>query len=152
MRRLLILAAVCASLPMAVVAEDAPIEAYQAWTAKDHAIQEPLGGLKGDAARGRKLAINGAKGNCLACHQLPIPEQDFHGEIGPSLHGLASRYSEAQIRMRVVDIQEVNPYSLMPPFYKNPAELRQVDKDHAGRTILSAQEVEDVVAYLTTLK
>lgn len=152
-KALVLTAVACFGLPMVSMAEETPIEAYKAWTAnKDHAITEPLGGLKGDAARGRKLAIASAKGNCLACHELPIPEEGFHGEIGPSLHGVANRYSEGEIRMRIVDIQAISPASLMPPMYKNPTELKQVAKKYVGRTILTAQEVEDVVAYLMTLK
>jgi L-cysteine S-thiosulfotransferase len=151
-KMLLILTAACAGLPMAAVAEDAPIEAYQAWTAKGYAIQEPLGGLKGDAARGRNLAIASAKGNCLACHRLPIPEEEFHGEVGPSLMTIGKKFNEGKMRLRVVNIQEVLPDSLMPPMYKNPAELTQVAKKFQGRTVLTAQEVEDVVAYLMTLK
>lgn len=149
---LALMTAVCASLPMAAVAADAPIEPFMPYTMKDDAIPDPIGGLKGDPARGRKLAIASSKGNCLACHDLPIPEEEFHGEVGPSLLGLGSRYNEGQIRMRIVNIQELIPSSLMPPMYKNPAELTQVAKKFQGKTILTAQEVEDVVAYLMTVK
>lgn len=128
------------------------IEAYQAWKATDYAISEPLGGLKGDAANGRKVSIHRGKGNCLACHQMPIPEEEFHGEIGPPLDGLANRYSEGQLRLRIVNMQELNPGTLMPPFYKHPDQFNRVSKKYQGRTILTAQEVEDVVAYLMTLK
>jgi len=152
-KSLVLTAVACLGLPMVSMAEEPPIEAYKAWTAtKDHTIWAPLGGLKGDPAKGRKLAIASAKGNCLACHELPIPEEGFHGEVGPNLSGLASRYTEGEIRMRIVDIQVLNPASLMPPMYKNPAELKNVAKKYVGRTILTAQEVEDVVAYLMTLK
>jgi sulfur-oxidizing protein SoxX len=150
--KLLAVTAACACLPIAVLAADPPTEAYQSWTVTKHAIDAPLGGLKGDAARGRKLAIDSAKGNCLACHRLPIPEEEFHGEVGPDLNGLANRLSEEKIRLRIVDIQELNPFSLMPPMYLNPANLNQVAKKFQGQTILTAQEVEDVVAYLMTLK
>jgi sulfur-oxidizing protein SoxX len=158
-RKLLVLTSLaCISLPMAAVAavaavaEDASIEPYYAWTAKGKAIQAPLGGLKGDPARGRKLCIDGAKGNCLACHQLPIPEEEFHGELGPSLVKVGKKFDEGKMRLRIVNIQEVLSDSLMPPMYKNPAELTHVAKKFQGRTVLTAQEVEDVVAYLMTLK
>jgi sulfur-oxidizing protein SoxX len=151
-RMLLILTAAFASAPMVAVAEDAPPEVFQPWTARGHAIQEPLGGLKGDAARGRKVAISGSKGNCLACHRMPIPEEEFHGELGPSLVTIGSKYDEGKIRLRVVDIQELLPDSLMPPMYMNPADLTDVAKKFQGRTVLTAQEVEDLVAYLLTLK
>ncbi len=152
-----------AALPMGAAGADAPPPAaatppapvaapYQSWTVANLAVQAPLGGLKGDAAKGRKLAIASAKGNCLACHKMPIPEQEFHGEIGPDLNGVASRYSEGELRLRIINIQTINPNSLMPPFYKHPDELKQVAAKYKGQTILTAQEVEDVVAYLLTLK
>jgi sulfur-oxidizing protein SoxX len=134
-RMLLILTAAFASAPMVAVAEDAPPEVFQPWT-----------------ARGRKVAISGSKGNCLACHRMPIPEEEFHGELGPSLVTIGSKYDEGKIRLRVVDIQELLPDSLMPPMYMNPADLTDVAKKFQGRTVLTAQEVEDLVAYLLTLK
>jgi sulfur-oxidizing protein SoxX len=148
----LLATAILMGLAVTSMAGDSSVEPYYPWTAKDFAIEMSLGGLKGDAERGRKLAANGSKGNCLACHQLPITEEEFHGEVGPPLHGLATRYSEAEIRMRLVNIQEINPFSLMPPFYKKPDELTQVSKKYLGKTVLTAQEVEDVLAYLMTLK
>ncbi len=128
------------------------IEAYQTWKATDYAISTPLGGLKGDVANGRKVAIHRGKGNCLACHSMPISEEEFHGEIGPPLAGVGGRYDAAQLRLRIVNMQELNPGTLMPPFYKHPDQFNRVSKKYQGRTILTAQEVEDVVAYLTTLK
>jgi sulfur-oxidizing protein SoxX len=153
MRRCSCLFLACCSLSLTALADDAASPAYMAWKAdQDLTIAQPLGGLKGDPVRGRKLAIAQAKGNCLACHELPIPEEDFHGQVAPSLHGVASRYKEGEIRMRVVNIQEINPLSLMPPMYKQPAEFKQVAGKFVGHTVLTAQEVEDVVAYLMTLK
>ena len=125
---------------------------YYAWTVEDFAISEPLGGLKGDPDRGRKLVIDRKKGNCLACHQMPIPEEDFHGTIAPPLVGVGGRYNEGQLRLRVVDIKQINPASLMPSFYKQPDKLNRVAKEFQGKTPLTAQEVEDVVAYLETLQ
>lgn len=151
-RKLLILTTLCAALPIPAIADDTSAGAYQSYTVKNHAIDAPLGGLKGHPARGRKLAINSAKGNCLACHKLPIPEEEFHGEVGPSLYGLANRLNEGKIRLRIVNIQQLIPFSLMPPMYMNPADLKQVAKKFQGQTVLTAQEVEDVVAYLMTLK
>ena len=125
---------------------------YYSWKVEDLAINQPLGGLKGDAERGRKLVISRKKGNCLACHKMPIPEEDFHGNIAPPLGGVATRYSEGQLRLRVVDIKQINPMSLMPGFYKDPSKLHRVKKEFQGKTPLTAQEVEDVVAYLETLE
>ena len=76
---------------------------------KDLAIAKSLTGKPGDVANGRKLAINRKQGNCLACHVMPIPEQPYHGKIGPELNGVASRLSEGEIRLRIV-----NPKSPIP--------------------------------------
>jgi len=122
------------------------------WKVKDFQVKEPLCGLKGDAKRGRKVVISRKKGNCLACHVMPIPEQDFHGEIGPSLVGVGSRYPEGMLRLRVIDEKKINPMTLMPGFYFDPSALHKVPKKFKGKTVLSAQEVEDVVTYLSTLK
>lgn len=125
---------------------------YIAWTARGDAIVQPLGGLRGDAQRGRALAIRQDKGNCLTCHQLPIPEQSFHGTVGPPLAGVGARLNEAQLRLRVADEQRLNPRSIMPAFHRDPAGLNQVAWEYAGKPMLTAQEVEDVVAYLRTLR
>lgn len=114
-------------------------------------IAQSLTGKPGDAAAGRKAAINRKQGNCLACHMMPIPEQPFHGEIAPDLAGIASRYSEGEIRLRIVDSKIINPDSFMPAFYRNTGFTR-VLKKFKGKTILSAEQVEDIVAYLMTLK
>lgn len=125
---------------------------YYAWQMKDFAIDKPLGGLRGDAERGRKLVAQRDKGNCLACHAMPIREEAFHGTLGPSLLGIGSRLSSAQIRLRIVNQQSINPMTVMPSFYKDPKSANRVAGDYFGTTMLTAQEVEDVVAYLVTLK
>jgi sulfur-oxidizing protein SoxX len=108
----------------------------------------PLTAEKGDPARGRVAVIK--KGNCLACHVMPIPEEPDHGDIGPPLDGVGSRLIPAELRMRVADPKVLNPDTIMPSFYKH--DLNRVAKAWEGKTILDAQEVEDVVAYLSTLK
>ncbi len=125
---------------------------YLSWKAEGDAIKAPLGDLKGDPRRGRELVKARKKGNCLACHRMPIPEEDFHGTIAPPLTGVGARYKAGQLRLRVVDIKQINPMSLMPSFYKDPDTLHRVAKPFRGKTVLTAQEVEDVVAYLGTLK
>ncbi len=112
-------------------------------------IPASLTGKAGDPVKGKKLAINRKKGNCLACHIMPIPEQQFHGEIGPDLSGVAAYMSEAEMRMRVVDPKVVLPDTIMPAFLRVPT--GRVLKKFQGKTILNAQEVEDIVAYLKTL-
>lgn len=127
-------------------------EEYCTWKVEDFSINEALCGLAGNPDRGRKLAINRKKGNCLACHVMPIPEESFHGNIGPPLAGAASRYKEGQLRLRMVDMKDINPMTLMPGFYKHPDKLHRVKKEFQGKTPLTAQEVEDIIAYLITLE
>ncbi len=114
-------------------------------------INKSLTGQAGDAANGRKLAINRQLGNCLACHVMPIPEQPFHGEVGPDLTGIGGTMSEGEIRLRIDNPKVVNPDTIMPAFYRNDG-FERVLKKFQGKTMLSAQQVEDVVAYMVTLK
>lgn len=114
-------------------------------------IDKSLTGKAGDAKKGRELAIHRKKGNCLACHKMPIPEQSFHGNIGPDLAGVASRYSEGGLRLRIVDPKVVNEDTIMPAFYRKEG-FHRVLKKFKGKTIIGAQDVEDIVAYLMTLK
>lgn len=121
------------------------------YVVKDGAITKSLTGKPGDAVKGRNVAINRKKGNCLACHVLPIPEQTFHGNIGPELNGVAGRLSEGEVRARIVNPKLANEGTIMPAFYKNEGFTR-VLKGFEGKSLLSASEVEDVVAYVMTLK
>lgn len=113
-------------------------------------IPEPLTATPGDPERGREVAINRREGNCLACHGMPIPEQQFHGEVGPPLHGVANRYDVGELRLRIADPKVVNPDTMMPSFYRVEG-FHRVSSQFAGKPILTAQQVEDVVAYLMTL-
>lgn len=116
----------------------------------DMAINEPLTDTAGDAANGRKLAVNRKKGNCLACHVMPISEQSFHGETAPSLYGVGNRLSEGELRLQLVNSKVTNENTMMPSFYRVTG-YNRILKKFDGKTILSAQEVEDIVAYLKTL-
>jgi sulfur-oxidizing protein SoxX len=118
----------------------------------DGAVAASLTGVVGDAANGRKVFINRKKGNCLACHvNSDIPEQSFHGEIGPSLDGVAERYETANLRGILVNSKNTFEGSIMPSFYREKNGVRPLKK-FAGKTILTAQQIEDVLAYLKTLK
>lgn len=118
----------------------------------DYAISKSLTGKPGDPDKGVKTFTSRKLGNCLACHQVTALEsQPFHGEIGPSLDGVAERYNEGQLRMQVVDAKVINPDTIMPAFYRTEG-LHRVLKKFSGKPILSAEQVEDVVAYLKTLK
>ena len=127
-------------------------ENYCSWEVVDYAIEKPLCGLGGDVQRGKKIVSDGHLGNCLACHQLPIDGIEAYGTIGPSLDGIASRFTEPQIRVRIVDTRNINPMSIMPGFYRDPRLINRPGKPYRGKTFLTAQQVEDVIAYLVTLK
>jgi len=135
--------------PLAGADEPPP---YVEWQAENFEITAPLGGLTGVAERGRAIAGDPLRGNCLACHQLPIPETPFHGNLGPPLDGIASRQSVGMLRLHVVDQSRFNPETVMPGYYRPFGQLHRVAAEYQGRTYLSAREVEDVVAYLATLK
>lgn len=123
----------------------------QAFEVAGDAIPQPLDGLVGDAVRGRAIVANRQQGLCLLCHSGPIPEERFQGNLAPSLAGAGSRWSAGQLRLRLVDGQRLQPDSIMPAYYRS-AGLSQVGRDWQGRTIFSAQQVEDVLAYLLTLR
>jgi L-cysteine S-thiosulfotransferase len=124
---------------------------FAPYTIDGGAIPAPLLGLTGDAARGRAIVANRQKGLCLLCHSGPIPEERFQGNLAPSLAGAGSRSTEGQIRLRMVDSRRVNPESVMPAYHAEEG-LQRVGRTFAGKPVLTAQEIEDVVAYLGTLK
>lgn len=117
----------------------------------DDEVSEPLSGIAGDPEKGRQIAINRDKGNCLSCHSLPISEEIFHGTIGPTLSEVGSRLTKAQIRLRLIDMKRINPISIMPGFYKPSEQLTRIAPQYEGTTLLSAQEIEHIIAYLSTL-
>ena len=119
---------------------------------EDGAVAQSLTGVPGDPANGRAVFKNRKKGNCLACHvNSDLADEQFHGEIGPPLDGVAERYTEAELRGIIVNAKMVFEDTIMPAFYRVDG-LNRVLKKFQGKTILTAQEVEDVVAYLMTLK
>jgi sulfur-oxidizing protein SoxX len=115
------------------------------------AMPDPLTGKPGDAVQGRAIVANRAVGLCLLCHTAPIPEERFQGNLAPSLAGTGSRWSEGQLRLRLVDASRLNPDTIMPPYYR-VERLQRVSRNFSGRTILTAEQIDDVVAYLVTLK
>ncbi len=109
-------------------------------------------GRPGNAQEGRHVVADRLLGNCLACHAISALKDEPHqGNVGPSLDGVARRLSEAQIRLRVVDPSRINPATMMPPFYRIDG-LHKVMGRFAGKPILTADQVEDVVAFLETLR
>jgi L-cysteine S-thiosulfotransferase len=116
----------------------------------DGAIPEPLTDQPGDAARGRRLVLDREGGDCTICHAMPLPHRQFHGTIGPPLDGVGSRYSAGELRLRLVDPKVLNPDTIMPA-YHSVERLHRVHERNRGQPILTAQQVEDVVAYLLSL-
>ena len=114
-------------------------------------IPEPLAGARGDAERGRALLVERAAANCLLCHAISDPGLRVAGNVGPSLDGVGRRLSAAQLRLRVADIQRVNPAAVMPSYYR-VENLDRVAPQYGGKPVLDARQVEDIVAYLETLK
>jgi sulfur-oxidizing protein SoxX len=110
-----------------------------------------LTGTKGDAARGRAIVANRHVGLCLLCHSGPFPEERLQGTIAPDLRGTGVRLSEGQIRLRIADSSRVNPDTIMPAYYRTEG-LTRVAPAYRGKPILTAEQVEDVVAYLTGLR
>ena len=115
------------------------------------AIPASLTGAPGDPAKGRAIVADRQTGLCLLCHSGPFPETRFQGNLAPSLAGAGSRWSEGELRLRIVDARRLAPDTIMPSYYRVDG-LNGVDKAHLGRTILEPAQIEDVVAYLTTLK
>ncbi len=115
------------------------------------AIPASLTGQPGDAARGRAIVANRSVGLCLLCHSAPIPEERFQGNLAPSLAGAGSRSTPGRLRLRIADASRLNPDTIMPPYYRLDG-LTRVATNFQGKTILTAQQIEDVVAYLATLK
>jgi sulfur-oxidizing protein SoxX len=117
----------------------------------DDAIPASLTGAPGDPARGRAIVGNRQVGLCLLCHSGPFPEERFQGTLAPDLSGAGARWSEGQLRLRLVDPSRLNPATIMPPYYRLDG-LTRVAGAWRGRTVLSPEQIEDVVAYLATLR
>ena len=115
------------------------------------AIPESLTGAAGDPAKGRAIVANRQVGLCLLCHSGPFPEERFQGTLAPDLRGAGTRWSPGQLRLRIVDSARINPATIMPPYYRIDGLVR-VAPAFAGKPVLNAEQIEDVVAFLTTLK
>ncbi len=111
----------------------------------------PLTALPGDAVRGRAIVASRQSGLCLLCHSGPFPEERFQGNLAPELNGIAQRLSGGELRARIVDARRLNPDTIMPPYFSTDR-LARVAGSFAGQTLLNAQQIEDVIAYLLSLK
>ena len=113
------------------------------------AIPVSLTGTAGDPIRGRAIVLDRRLGTCLLCHSGPFPEEKFQGNLAPDLSGVGSRWSTGQMRLRLVDGSRLNPDTIMPPYYRVDG-LTLVGSAWAGKPILTAEQIEDVVAFLST--
>ncbi len=119
---------------------------------EDGAVAESLTGVAGDPVQGRYWFVGRKLGNCLACHEnSDAKDESFHGKVGPPLDGVADRWEEAELRGIVSNAKMMFDGTIMPAFYKDSGYTRP-RKEFVGKTILTAQQIEDVVAYLMTLK
>ena len=144
----------CAGLLAGLVLLPPPVALAQQpprYVVTGDAIAQPLAAQPGDAARGRAIVANRSVGLCLLCHSGPIPEERFQGNLAPSLAGAGARWSVGQLRLRIADAQRLNADTIMPPYYRTTG-LERVARPFEGKTILTAEQIEDVVAYLATLK
>jgi sulfur-oxidizing protein SoxX len=107
--------------------------------------------LAGDPEKGRAIVANRQVGLCLLCHSGPFPEERFQGNLAPDLRGIGSRMNAEQLRQRIVDPARFNPDTIMPAYYKTQG-LTRVAPSLRGKTLLTAEQINDVVAFLTTLK
>jgi sulfur-oxidizing protein SoxX len=121
------------------------------YTIVGDAIPVSLTGAPGDAGRGEKIVTNRQVGLCLLCHSGPYPQERFQGTMAPDLKGAGVRSTEGQLRLRIVDAAKINPETIMPPYYRIDG-LARVAPGFRGKPILTAEQIEDVVAYLMTLK
>jgi sulfur-oxidizing protein SoxX len=120
------------------------------YTVIGDAIPQSLTGAAGDAARGRALVVERSS-TCILCHSGPFPEQRFQGDLAPSLAGSGSRWSAGQLRLRLVDAARLNTETIMPSYFRTDG-LQRVGAPWRGKPILSAEQIEDIVAYLVTLR
>lgn len=139
------------ALVLGMAALSAQAQGLAAYTVAGDAVPSPLTSEPGDAARGRALVANRQVGLCLLCHTAPIAQERFQGNLAPDLAGAGARWSEGQLRLRLVDARRLNPASIMPAYYRTEG-LARVGTAWRGKTILSPQQVEDVVAWLVTLR
>jgi sulfur-oxidizing protein SoxX len=136
---------------MAVATTCAHADGLRPFAVTGDAIAASLSGAPGDPARGRAIVANRQVGLCLLCHSGPFPEEKFQGNLAPDLKGAGARWSEGQLRLRLVDSSRLKPDTIMPAYYRVDG-LSRVAPAFAGKPILTAEQIEDVVAYLMTLR
>ncbi len=114
------------------------------------ATSEPLAAETGRATAGREIFVDRTSGHCVLCHRVSGLDAAFQGDLGPDLSTIGARLSAPQIRYRIVDATRLNPASIMPPYYRTES-LVQVAEAYRGKTVLTGQQIEHLVAYLSSL-
>jgi L-cysteine S-thiosulfotransferase len=135
---------------MLLLANAARGEELRPYTVSGDSIPQSLTGTPGDAARGRALVVERTS-TCILCHSGPFPEEKFQGDLAPNLSGSGSRWSVGQLRLRLVDASRLNPATIMPSYYRVDG-LEHVASAWRGKPILTAEQIEDIVAYLASLR
>jgi L-cysteine S-thiosulfotransferase len=133
------------------IADRARAQALRPYTVVGDAVPDSLTGTSGNPERGRAIVINRQVGLCLLCHTGPFPEERFQGTLAPDLKGAGARASEGQLRLRIVDAARLKPDTIMPPYYRVDG-LTRVAPAFQGKPVLTAEQIEDVVAFLMTLR
>lgn len=144
--------ALCASA--SVASATPPVQRVQSYAVVGDAIEKSLTGQAGDASRGAELIQQRHKSLCVLCHSGPFPDRHLQGTLAPDLTGIGERLSAGQLRLRIVDMKRLNPDSIMPTYYgiaPNSKDTR-VAAGWRDKPVLTAEEIEDVVAYLQSLR
>ncbi|MGJ4951610.1 sulfur oxidation c-type cytochrome SoxX [Bradyrhizobium sp. HKCCYLS20291] len=140
-----LIAVILTALPAAAAAQE-----LKSYTISGDGIPDSLTGQPGDATRGRALVL-ARSSTCILCHSGPFAEVRFQGDLAPSLAGAGGRSTAAQLRLRLVDASRINPATIMPSYYRVDG-LTRVGSAWRDKPILSAEQIEDIVAYLATLR
>ena len=145
------IATACMIMAMISASPGGAQEALRPFEVNGDAVQQSLTGAPGDAARGRAIVLNRQVGLCILCHSGPFPGERFQGTLAPDLTGAGARWTEGQLRLRVIDASRLNTDTIMPPYYRIDG-LSRVAPAFAGKPLLDAAQIEDVVAWLATLR
>ncbi len=157
---LVVVLAAGAALAQAVAPERVPLQAHLTgpipplakYEIVGNTIPQPLTAQPGDAVRGRRVIADASNSTCLICHEVPaLAEFPDQGKIAPPLEGLGTRYTAAELRLRLVNAKLITPDTMMPAYYRTEG-LTRVQPQYVGRTIYSAQDIEDAIAFLLTIK
>ena len=140
------------SIAVALLALPCPAsaQALRPYSIVGDAIPDSLTNMRGDAVHGHALVVDRAS-TCILCHSGPFPDQKFQGDLAPNLAGAGARWSEGQLRLRLVDASRLNAATIMPSYYRVDGLVR-VGSTWRGKPILTAEQIEDIVAYLVTLR